>query len=103
MIVSINEHNEIMGYASVGSIDNGIEVSDDYQYLFENFEPYKLMINERKEVYINPNFDNIEIPNENEVEEITKNDVETLVETVKLLSKQVAELNIKVEGLIKNA
>lgn len=103
MIVSINEHNEIMGYASVGSIDNGIEVSDDYQYLFENFEPYKLMINERKEVYINPNFDNIEIPNENEVEEITKNDVETLVETVKLLSKQVAELNIKIEGLIKNA
>lgn len=103
MIVSINEHNEIMGYASVGSIDNGIEVSDDYQYLFENFEPYKLMINERKEVYINPNFDNIEIPNENEVEEITKNDVETLAETVKLLSKQVAELNIKVEGLIKNA
>ncbi|HJG66635.1 MAG TPA: DUF2977 domain-containing protein [Staphylococcus ureilyticus] len=103
MIVSINEHNEIMGYASVGSIDNGIEVSDDYQYLFENFEPYKLMINERKEVYINPNFDNIEIPNENEVEEITKNDVETLAEAVKLLSKQVAELNIKVEGLIKNA
>lgn len=103
MIVSVNEHNEIMSYASVGSIDNGIEVSDDYQYLFENFEPYKLMINERKEVYINPNFDNIEIPDENKSEETTENDVETLAETVKLLSKQVAELNIKVEGLMKNA
>lgn len=66
MKIAINDNNEIISFATVGEIDNGIEVEDTIipEGFREDFRPKKfLYVNE--EITINPNYvapENEELP-----------------------------------------
>lgn len=87
MIINLNNNNEIVGFATVGSMENGIEISDSIlpDTFIAEFKPCKFKY-ENEVVSYNRLFSDDE-----EVIQL-KSVNESLEEKIKVLEQKVAEL-----------